>query len=25
MKWLFPCTRIPTIRSQASRRGSATG
>jgi hypothetical protein len=22
MKWLFPCTRIPTIRSQASRRGS---
>jgi hypothetical protein len=25
IKWLFPCTRIPTIRSQASRRGSATG
>src|SRR5258707_2748286 len=22
MKWLFPCTRIPTIRSQTSRRGS---
>jgi hypothetical protein len=22
MKWLFPCTRIPTIRSQASRRRS---
>jgi hypothetical protein len=22
MKWLFPCTRIPTIRSQASRRAS---
>jgi hypothetical protein len=25
MKWLFPCTRMPTIRFQASRRGSATG
>ena len=25
MKWLFPCTRMPTIGSQASRRGSATG
>ncbi len=25
MKWLFPCTRIPTILFQASRRGSATG
>jgi hypothetical protein len=25
MKWLFPCTRMPTMCSQASRRGSATG
>ena len=25
MKWLFPCTRIPTMGSQASRRGSTTG
>jgi len=24
MKWLFPCTRIPTIYFQGSRRGSAT-
>lgn len=25
IKWLFPCTRMPTICFQASRRGSATG
>lgn len=25
MKWLFPCTRIPTMLFQASRRGSVTG
>jgi len=25
IKWLFPCTRIPTIPSQASSRGSITG
>jgi hypothetical protein len=25
MKWLFPCIRIPTMGSQASRRGSTTG